>query len=155
MLVLSLNAFSSPKVKAKELDVLTGARWTGNLIYLDYSSSKKVSILSDLIVSKSSAKNSWSFAFEYPKEPKANSSEIVLLSNDGKMLDGEMVVEKTLLTDKTLKIVTQKEGMDNDKKAIFRHTYLVGEKSFSIKKEVKYIETGAEFFERNEYSWTR
>jgi hypothetical protein len=65
------------------------------------------------------------------------------------------VVEKTFLPNDILKIVTQKEGMDNDKKAIFRHTYLIGKTSFSIKKEVKYDEPGAEFFPRNQYSWTR
>lgn len=44
--------------------------------------------------------------------------------------------------------------MDNDKRALFRYTYLLGAKSLSIKKEVRY-EGASEFFERNEYSWKR
>jgi hypothetical protein len=79
ILVFSLGVFASPKIKAKELNILTGARWSGTLSYLDYSSSKKVSILSDLVVSSAGKKNSWIFSFEYPKEPKANSSDTVVL----------------------------------------------------------------------------
>ena len=63
-------------------------------------------------------------------------------------------MERINLPNKTLKIVTMNNGMDNDKQAVIRHTYLINKKSFSIKKEVKYEGT-QEFFERNEYSLTR
>ncbi len=159
--LLSLSLFSvsfsqSVKIKEKDLDRLSGAGWAGDLAYLDYSSGKKVSISCNLTVSKAAGKNNaWLFSYEYPKEPGANETETVLLSDGGKKLDSETVIQRYTLPDKTLKIVTQKEGSDNDKKALFRFTYLISEKTFSIKKEVRYYEDKAAFFERNEFSWKR
>ncbi len=100
------------------------------------------------------AEQARTFEYQYPDEPKANSTETVAIGKDGKMFDGEAVIERTNLTDKTLKIVTEKSGPDNDKKALFRFTYLLSKTSFSIKKEVKYEGT-TEFFVRNEYNWKR
>lgn len=152
---LVLGFSKSPKVKAKDLQQLTGTQWTGTLTYLDYGKNKKVSIPANLIVTTSAAdKLSWVFDYQYPDEPKANSKETVTLSRDGKIFDGETVVEKNKLDDGTIKIVTEKAGMDNDKKSQFRFTYLLSRTSFSIKKEVKYDGTN-EFFERNQYSWKR
>ena len=76
------------------------------------------------------------------------------LSKDGTTIDGERVIERTNLAGKTLKIVTEKNGPDNDKKALFRFTYLLSKTNFSIKKEVK-DEDATEFFVRNEFSWKR
>lgn len=145
----------NPKVKPGDLKPLLGTKWTGNLTYLDYSSNKKVSIKSNLTVTKSAESTSiWIFDFEYPEEPKANEKVEVEISKDGKMFDGEQVIEKIKLPNATLKIVTVKNGEDNNKLAIFRHTYLINKQSFSIKKEVQY-EGSNEFFERNKYSWKR
>lgn len=124
-------------------------------MYLDYRSNKKVSIPTNLTVTRSPEdKLSWVFEYQYPEEPKANSKDTVKISKDGKTIDGETVVERTKPNADTLRIVTEKSGSDNDKPATFRYTYLIGARSFSIKKEVRYESTGA-FFERNQYSWTR
>jgi hypothetical protein len=64
------------------------------------------------------------------------------------------VVERTVLPDKTVRLVTVKQDKDNDKPALLRYTYSIGPRSFSIKKEVSYADS-SEFFERNEYRWTR
>lgn len=144
-----------PKIKSGDFKRLTNGQWKGKLTYKDYRSNKKVSILSNLIVTESSDdKLSWIFEYEYPDEPKANEKSIVKISKDGKTFDGETVVERTKLPNGTLKIVTIKNGTDNDKPAVFRYIYLINKKTFSIKKEVKY-EEAKEFFERNEYIWNR
>ncbi|MEP6923796.1 MAG: hypothetical protein ABI954_04980 [Pyrinomonadaceae bacterium] len=152
---LGLSFLNAPKVKTKDLQRLTGAQWIGTLSYLDYGTNKKVSIPSKLTVTQSAEdKLSWVFEYQYPDEPKANSKEKITISRDGKTIDGETVVGRTNLAGDMLKIVTEKTGMDNDKKALFRLTYLSSETDFSIKKEVKY-EDATEFFMRNEYSWKR
>jgi hypothetical protein len=153
---LFFSAFAqTPKVKVKDLQNLTGAQWTGTLTYLDYRKNTRVSIPSNLTVTQSKDdKSSWIFEYQYPDEPKANSKETIAISKDGKTFDGKTVIERTRLADKTLKIVMEKSGSDNDKKALFRFTYLLGKTSFSIKKEVRYEET-TDFFVRNEYSWKR
>jgi len=145
----------TPKIKSSDFKQLTAGQWKGKLTYQDYRSNKKVSILSNLTVTESNEdKLSWIFEYEYPDEPKANKKSIVKISKDGKTFDEETVVERINLPNKTLRIVTTNNGTDNDKPAVFRHTYLLSKKSFSIKKEVKYKGT-QEFFERNEYSWIR
>jgi len=145
----------APRLKAGDLKRLTGVQWKGTLTYLDYGKNKKVSIPSQLTVTGPGAdEQSWRFEYEYPDEPKANSKDAVVVSKDGTIIDGERVVERTTAADGTLKIVTEKAGTDNDKPSLFRFTYLVGAASFSIRKEVRY-EGAADFFERNQYSWTR
>lgn len=142
-------------VKADDLGRLTGAQWKGTLTYLDYGRNEKVSIPSNLTVSHSGAdERSWMFEYRYPDEPKADGGKSVTVGKDGLTINDERVIERTTLADGTLKIVTEKAGKDNDKPSLFRFTYLLGPKSFSIRKEVRH-EGAAEFFERNQYSWTR
>ena len=159
--LLSLSLFfgfistGTPKLKRSDLQFLTGQQWTGTLTYLDYSNNKKVSIPSNLIVTQSKVdKFAWVFDYQYPDEPKANGAKDVILSKDGRTFNGETVVEKVTLDASTLRVTTEKSGSDNDKKALFRFTYLTGPKSFSIRKEVRYEGT-TEFIERNQYSWSR
>lgn len=146
---------NAPKVTDKDLRPLTGAQWTGTLTYLDYRSNKKVSIPSSLTVTQSAEDaRSWVFDYKYPDEPKADGKETVKVSEDGRAINDETVTERTELDGGALRIVTERKGRDNDREAAFRYTYLLGAKSFSIKKEVRY-EGAGDFFERNQYSWTR
>jgi hypothetical protein len=148
-------AFNAPKIKSGDFKRLTNGLWKGKLIYKDYRSNKNVSILSNLTVTESMEdKSSWIFDYEYPDEPKANEKSIVKISKDGTKFNNETVVERTKLPNNTLKIVTTKNGTDNNKQALFRCIYLINKNTFSIRKEVKNEET-QEFFERNEYSWNR
>ncbi len=131
LLIFASSAFgfvnlNRPKIKSGDLKRLTNVQWKGKLTYQDFRSNKKVSILSNLTVTESSEdKLSWIFEYEYPDEPKANKKSIVKISKDGKTFDEETVVERMNLPSKTLKIVTTNSGMDNDKQAVFRHTYLI------------------------------
>ena len=143
---------SGQSVAEKDLKGLEGGTWTGTLTYLDYGSGKKTEIKSNLNVVKKSD-DVWTFAYVYPDEPKANGSSEVLLADGGKTFNGQAVTSK-MRQNGTLQIVTTKDGDDNSKKAVFRYTYSITPKTFSIRKEVQYVgET--EWFERNTYSWTR
>lgn len=145
----------APKLSAADLQRLTGKPWAGTLTYLDYRTNKTVSIAANLVVSQSDGdKRSWVFEYQYPDEPKANSKETVVISQDGRVINGERVVERVRLARDRLRIVTEKSDPDNDKKALFRFTYLISANSFSTKKEVRYEGTEA-FIERNQYSWRR
>lgn len=138
-----------------DLKALEGGEWEGNLTYLDYSSNQKTTIKSNLKVSPAGTDGrAWRFEYVYPLEPKANSASDVKLSADGGTFNDQKVVERTKNADGTLKIVTTKAGTDNDKKAEFRFTYLIGPGKFSVMKEVR-VEGSDSFFERNTYSWNR
>ena len=145
----------SPKVSAEDLRKLSGARWTGTLTYLDYGSKKRVSIPSNLTVTRAAGdETSWVFEYEYPEEPKANGKQTLKVEENGTVFDGEKVVERTGLDGGGFRLVTVKRGRDNDREALFRFTYTLDGSAFSVKKEVR-PEGGAEFFERNLYSWKR
>ena len=153
--IVGLVSTKEANITRDDLQVLTGVQWSGTLTYLDYRSNKKVSIPSDLIVRPNGEdKWSWVFEYRYPDEPKANDEEIVRLSEDGKTINGEVVLERTSLPDSKVRFVTEKKAEDNNRRAVMRFTYSLSAKSFSIKKEVRY-EDENQFFERNEYSWKR
>ena len=167
IVIAALSAFSlfaalifpqTAKVLPEDLRRLTGARWAGMLTYTDYGSNKRVSIPSTLTVKEATESagdaSAWVFAYEYPDEPKANSLRTVTLGEGGTVLDGEKVIERTRLEGGALRVVTERAGSDDDRKALFRYTYLLGPASFQITKEVR-PEGAAAFFERNRYSWTR
>ena len=156
--LLFAPAFASAQnavLTSKDLKLFEGRKWIGTLTYVDYRSNKKTSIKSNLAVKRDKKKkDTWVFAYEYPDEPKANQASDAVLSDGGKKFFGETVVERSRMADKSLKIVTTQTGSDNDRKAMFRYTYLVSSKSLSIKKEVQ-IDGKTEWFERNAYSWRR
>lgn len=156
IVLASVQMFAQNAVlKPNDLKVLEGSEWVGSLTYRDYSSNKSTEIKSNILVSRSKDdRSSWVFDMRYPLEPKANKASDVRLSADGKNLAGETVVERIKLPGGALKVVTTKPGRDNDRDAVFRFTYLIGPKAFSIRKEVKVNETDG-YFERNTYSWTR
>ena len=152
---VSHAAGQTPRVSAEDFRRLAGARWTGTLVYRDYGSNKEVSIRANLSVTESPGDGStWIFDYEYPDEPKANSRRTVTLSDGGTRIDDETVIDRTSMDGGAVRIVTERRGMDNDRAAIIRHTYLIEASSFSIRKEVR-PESATEFFERNRYSWKR
>ncbi len=155
-IVLTITASAqTAKISAKDLKPLEGKEWVGDLIYLDYQSKKPTSVKSNVTVTHDATdKLKWTLAMQYPHEPGANRTESVVLSSDGSIFDGENVIERIKMPDGTLKIVTTVAGVDDHRKATFRHTYLVGKKIFSIRKEVKF-DGESEYFERNTYSWKR
>ncbi|MBV9959263.1 MAG: hypothetical protein JO360_12635 [Acidobacteria bacterium] len=152
---VGVAAAQSASIKAGDLKQLEGAQWKGTLTYLDYGRNKKISIPSNLSVTRDAAgAASWTFDYQYPDEPQANDKERITLGEGGKTLNDETVVERTTLPNKTLRIVTQRRGMDNDKPALLRYIYLLSPTSFNLRKEVR-PDGATEFFERNEYAWTR
>lgn len=152
--VLSLPVLSQARLTPNDLKPLEGSKWIGSLTYLDYGSGKKASIKSNLSVSrKPGSSNQWLFAYEYPDEPKANSSDELTLSADGTIFDGETVLEKNKSSGK-VRFVTTTMGTDNKKPATFRYTYVFSDRELMIRKEVR-VEGSNDYFERNVYSWTR
>jgi hypothetical protein len=145
----------NPRIYVADLKRLTGEKWIGQLTYLDYSSNKKTSIKANLQVSRSASDNQvWYFKNEYPLEPKANSIDTLIISVDGKMLDDEKVIERTRVNKTAVRIITRKNSVDNGKEKIFRYTYNISDKTFSIKKEEK-NKNDVAFIERNVYEFKR
>jgi hypothetical protein len=143
-----------------DIDRLTGPTWHGTLTYLDYTSKKNTVIPSGMLMERSatnrssSAGTQWNFAVSYDDEPHANSASPFVLSADGQMLDGEIVLERRTLPDGSVRIVTEATGEDDNKPAQIKHVLTISDKACSRQKLVKF-QSQSEFFERHIYSWTR
>lgn len=109
-----------------------------------------------LIVKDFKKSSSITCELQYPKEPKANTTDTMLISKDGKFLNNEPVTDKKILGKDSILVVTETSGIDgnDNKRARIRHTYLLGKNSYSIKKEVLF--TGqSQWILRNEYRFRR
>ncbi|HMQ68975.1 MAG TPA: hypothetical protein PKA90_08225 [Ignavibacteria bacterium] len=144
-----------PVITAEEIGILTGEKWIGDLTYLDYQTDSETKISANVTVVRSGENTDrFILILEYPKEPQANNIDTVSISDDGKNFDGEKVIEKFSFSEDSLKFITESSGMDDDKEALFRHTYEISPVSFKIRKDVKF--TGeSTFIKRNEFYFTR
>jgi hypothetical protein len=79
----------------------------------------------------------------------------MVISKDGAMLDGAMVVSKEK-SGGILHLVTERSGVDGNehKKAIIKHIYIISKKTFSNRKEVRF-EGDEKWILRNEYKMNR
>ncbi|HMS33398.1 MAG TPA: hypothetical protein PKC91_04860 [Ignavibacteria bacterium] len=140
--------YDEPVITPDDLNILTGKKWTGKLTYLDYSSNKLVSIPAEVTVLNAEDSDAFIFINGYPDEPKANNTDTVRIEENGKKFGNETVTERISETDGILKIITSEEGMDNDKPAVIRHTYIISSTGFTIIKDVRY-EGENNFINRN------
>lgn len=153
---ISFMAFTKGDVKVTPSDFKKSiGQWKGTLTYLDYTSGKPFSMPATLRIMQIGKSNSFVFANGYPDEPQANHSDTLIISVDGKTIDGETVVQKEKKSGNII-ITTQKTGKDgNDQKeAIFRFTYTIGKTIFSIRKDVQFTGT-TEWINRHVYNYTK
>ncbi|MBX3379387.1 MAG: hypothetical protein KF805_04780 [Phycisphaeraceae bacterium] len=161
----AIGCESPPRVTDADIDRLTGPQWNGTLTYRDYTTNKNTTIESTLLVVKAPSgtkgtnesageTSGWEFRFGYPHEPKVDFSKLITLSSDGSRLGDETVTRRASLPGGTLRIVTEKHGTDNDKPAQFQFHYNITPTRLTMTKLVK-PDGSSEFFERNEYQWSR
>jgi hypothetical protein len=145
-------------VTATDIDRLTGEPWKGTLTYLDYTSDVETTIKSSLLVARlpdrPNGALAWDMRVGYADEPHANSGETILLARAGRVFRKGNVLERAVLSDGTVRLVTEQDGKDDGRAARLRFVYLLGEKQCSIQKLVRLPPDGA-FFERHVYRWSR
>jgi hypothetical protein len=149
---------ASAAMISADIDRLTGAPWKGTLTYLDYTSHLETTIKSSLLVTRlpqqPGGTSAWDMRVGYADEPHANSGETAVLTRDGHVFrDGE-VLDRAVLADGSVRIVTEQDGQDDNRLARFRFVYLLGDKECSIQKLVRFAPEEA-FFERHIYRWSR
>jgi hypothetical protein len=145
-------------VLASDIDRLTGEQWAGTLTYLDYSSQVQTTIKSSLRLARLPAASDGSLAWDmrvgYADEPDADSSETAMLSRGGRVFRDGLVLERSVLSDGTVRVVTEKDGQDDGRDARLRFVYLLGQTQCSIQNLVR-LEQEEAFFERHIYRWSR
>lgn len=140
-----------------DIDRLVGPGWSGTLTYRDYTTDARTTIKAALLLSKlpsaSDGSARWDFRIAYADEPHANSGDTISLAADGHRFRRATVVERTQLPSGDVQVVTEEDGLDNEKPARVRLVYRISERKASLQKLVRY--EGGEFFERHIYEWTR
>lgn len=137
----NLTGFSQQnQLAAEDFKMLIGC-WEGSLTYLDYSTNKPFSMPADLKVKHMEDPNRFSFANIYPKEPHANSVDTLSISADAKYINNETVKSVLRSADGVIEIITEQSGEDgnDNKKATFRFTYVIGREKYTRKKEVQFV----------------
>jgi hypothetical protein len=145
----------STTVNVKDFKPAFG-KWSGTITYLDYTSGKPFTMPANVTISKNKKDGQQLIlAFEYPREPKANGNDTLVISADGTMIDDTKLVSKKEQTG-SLQIITEKDGVDgnDNKKALIRYVYTVSKRSFIKRKEVKF-EGEEKFIMRNEFKMSR
>ena len=151
--LFSFESFAQNTVTTDDLLTLLGD-WTGTLTYIDYSSNKPYTMPANLIVKQGKNENQLILFNIYPKEPKANNKDKIKISKNGKLLNNYAVKSKQRLSNGQIQITTEYSGKDNNKKALIRSLYILGENQFVIRKEVKY-ENSDQWLKRNEFNYKR
>lgn len=155
VLLLAANLVNgqSSMLDSKTLASSVG-NWNGTLTYLDYSSGKPFSMAANLIISQTKDQSGYIRRFEYPKEPHANSSDTLYLTNH-QFGDGQIVsFHQHASGDFTL--VTERQGQDgNDHKlARIRLTYHISPNKYQLVKDVLF-EGSSTWIKRHEYLFSR
>ena len=151
-------AIEAAVVTATDIDRLTGEPWRGTLTYLDHTSPVQTTIKSSLLMTRlpdqPDGAIAWDMSVGYADEPHANSGETAVLARGGRIFRGGNVLERTVLSDGMVRVVTEQDGQDDGRAAQLRFVYLLGETQCSIQKLVRLLPDGA-FFERHIYRWSR
>jgi hypothetical protein len=149
------NAQINFKSIHKNFKELTGS-WQGTLTYLDYSSGKPYTMPANIEVKRIKKTNKFAVSNIYPNEMSANSTDTLTISKDGKYINKELVKSKQTLASGDIEIVTEASGIDgnDDKPAIFRHTYTIGKTTYKKRKDVQF-KGESQWINRHEYSYTR
>lgn len=147
------SADTSERISPEDLNIILG-KWTGSLTYIDYRTNNPFTMPSNVDVKQGKNENQLLLLFAYPKEPNANSKDKIKISDDGQQLNKKEVKSRQKLSDGTTQITTEYLGKDNNKPALIRNIYILGDKLFVIRKEVNF-ENANDWMLRNEYSFKR
>lgn len=142
----------TPRIKLGDMRDAVSDEWKGQLTYKDYSSGTLVTIPCNLKVEQLELGH-YKLFFDYPEESDNNTTAEVKVTEDGTMLNGHKVVKREKKAG-VLEIITIENGEENGKPGIIFHTYDVGYKTLSIKKEYQTLGSSELQF-RNEYVFER
>lgn len=158
--IISVTAYGQSeslnnKILSKELAMLIG-EWEGTLTYLDYSTNKPFTMPANLKVE--AGKNEFEFKLynSFPNEPKANNSSKLKIAKDGSKIDGKEILTRDTNAEGLLIFEVEFDGKDGNegKKARIKEVYSIGNDTFSIRKEIRYL-ASQKWILRNEFSYNR
>ncbi|MEZ5953861.1 MAG: hypothetical protein R3C13_06080 [Hyphomonas sp.] len=148
----TLAPLDAPRVTTADLERIAGDDWAGTLTYRDYSPPFGDVTLS-VEAKLAPVPGGLSLSLHYPKEPSADGSSEILITDEGRTLDGATVTARTETAD-LLVIVTEEACQDDDRPATCKHVYTFSPDWMNWTKLVTFDE-GGETIRRNAYTFSR
>ena len=148
-------AQSSVSVTANELTNLNGC-WTGTISHSGTMIRKPFSTTSSLTIASGSDNRQFTFLHIYSTQAGDQSADTVMISNDGRTINGAAVTAKKATTNGVVEIITEEKGMDEDynQPVLVRKIYITGKNLFGFKKQIRQ-EGQTDWIDREEYNYTR
>ncbi|MEM6687185.1 MAG: hypothetical protein AAF617_15495 [Bacteroidota bacterium] len=139
-------------VSMSDFSNLDNTNWTGELMYVDYSDSSKVTLPTTLEIKVK--KNKVVLYTKYPNEKSANGKSSLKLSKDGTHIGNQKITRVNRMADGSMEIETMYEGQDDNRDATMFITYFFTDSKLSMQKEVEFKDTPGKFV-RNRYTYTK
>ena len=146
-------SYAQNTISPDDLIMISG-EWQGSLTYIDYGTNKPYTMPANVTVEQGKNEYQVQLLYKYPNEPNANSKGRIKISKDGLLVNKTKVTTREVLEKQVVKITSEYEGKDNNKRALIKNVYNFGPKQFIIRKEVKF-DDAADWLMRNEYTFKR
>ena len=150
--ILLFSTQTEVKVSLEDLKCLDQTEWTGELMYVNYSDGREVTL--QTLMQIEIKENDIIMYTQFVDEPSANSKSRVKLKKNGTYFGTEKIISKTTTKDGTTTLVTSYDGKDNNKSATIYKKYMFNEKTFTITTEVLYEDASKKFI-RNKYTYNK
>jgi len=151
-ITITYFAQAQEKVNMTDFTCLDNTNWTGELMYVNYSDSKEVTLPTTLEIKVK--KNKVVFFTKYPNEKSANGKSSLRLNNDGTYIGNQKITKVNRLANGSMEIETMYEGQDDNRDATMYITYFFSDNQLSMQKEVEFKDTPGKFV-RNKYTYTK
>ncbi|WP_298516403.1 hypothetical protein [uncultured Kordia sp.] len=151
-MTITFFANAQEKVNMSDFTSLDNTNWTGELMYVNYSDSKEVTLPTMLQIEIK--KNKIIFNTKYTTEESANNKSTLKIKKDGTYIDNQKIIKVNRLADGSLEIETMYEGQDDNRAATIYITYFFSDTKLSMKKEVEFKDAPGKFI-RNQYTYTK
>ncbi len=134
LFLIPVLATAQPVLEPGALGGMEG-QWSGELMYIDYSSGAETHIPATLTV-EMLGRRSWRRTFAYPGEPGSDEVDTLVLSPDGNLPNDGAVSEVAMLGDGVMQLTLLQDGEDDDVPVRIRKVWTIGPNSLMLRKEV-------------------
>ncbi|WP_298420685.1 hypothetical protein [uncultured Kordia sp.] len=155
LIVLIMSTFAQAqeqKITIADFESLHNTSWTGELMYVNYSDNKEVTLPTMLKLEVK--KNKIIFNTKYTTEESANNKSSLKIKKGGTYIDNQQIMKVVRSKNGSIEIETTYKGKDDNKDATIYITYFFNSTTLSMKKEVEFKDVSGKFI-RNQYTYTK
>ena len=151
LLLTVITITAQNTISLSDFKRINNTSWKGELTYKDYQSGKQETI--PCTMQLKIEKDKIIFNQQYTYESNKNNKSTVKIKKNGRYFGNEEVISLTKENGKET-LVTRYSGKDNGKKANMYVTRVLTDTTYTVTKEVVYLDSDERFI-RNRYNYTK